>query len=333
MAVDSGLSSADLRQRAAAANLARKNGDAAAPSDAMDQIVSDARKRLAITTASKLASDSATEDIEAETRRLEAEAKRQQLREQVKGGGRDDEWQKFVVERLGVLEEANRQLSEQLSQAQMAALADQMNVLKTELARLQSQPVPSPVDPFDHFTETVTKARAVMELINPPALIPPPPMESHLDGPDPALTAWTLRATHEHERWVMAHADEVEIKKHKIDGELELKREELAIQKAHYERLDRFMEKTSPEAIKLLNIVAGHFFGGEGATAADARPEVAPPPGVLAMNCQTCGTRILYPEGSVMAVCSACGSVFKDSEAASPHADGNGSGQYPEDPE
>jgi len=265
-------------------------------------------------------SETDAETIRAENERLKAEIEREQLKETRDSKGKPDQWQEYIFEQMKRLQDQLTETQRALSQQQAEALHERLNLLTSEIERLQTSNS-QPTNPLDTVTQTVQQAQALVEMLQPKSM--PPPV-STVD--DPTLRAWELRATHEHERWQAERQDRHEERLAEIADQNRIARERLEMERQHLETQGRFFRETAPKIVEVFTPIMQKIVGQMGtastpaavATAAQVMPSVAP--GVMSESCQACGNTMLFRPEQGTVICQRCGSEYTLGAAEPPPA-------------
>ena len=304
-----GLSSADLRARAAVPTL-RRNGGPAVPdpmaeaSRVTKEMVANRMMLNAVSSESAEAAKADAEAARAKTEALAAKIELQKLQESSRSEGQaSDQWQQFILEELKETRQGLEEARQAVAQMQVNALMERLSLLEGELGRIRERPPETPPDTTAMVTQAIAQARALVEIATPQGPATLPPADSSM------VDAWRYRAELDHERWKVQHESDHEARMEKIKQDGETARAEIAARDRQAAQTNRFMTDTAPEIVKVLKqAVAGLFPNGvpEGA----ARPQIATPPGMVAMACHECGTALYYRENWPGVACSQCGAEY-----------------------
>jgi len=324
-----GLSSADLRQRAAVGT-AVANGRPAAAIDPLDDAVLRGKKIQAQKLIQQQTTGLETETLKAENERIKAEIEKQQLLDsQRHGGGGNDGWQEYLLTQMNRLQEQLAESQKVAQTAQQGILEERLGMLGAELERLRTeQAVPAPtVSASAHLEEAIATfeaARVLVSRFNPENPHQPIPMI------DVELEKWKIQSAQ------MAEDRRLQYEKERrlLDLEMEMKREERAAEQARLDKATQTQERFFAETVpKLLEQGQNWFtllqqrWAVGGAPAAPALPPAAAmtgpspapaplPPGVAVMACQGCGQPVYYAQGANAVVCPHCFAVYGETETA-----------------
>jgi len=320
-----GLSVADLTARARVGSL-RRNGHAAAE-DPMERALADDRRLQAnaITRrsireleAEALRAEADGEKakldlIRAEIERAKLEAEKSNMQTQTTGS--DDGLKEFLIGEVQDLRGTVSQMRETMTAAQMGALNDRLNALSAELSQARNSDNGS----LGQIKDRLEEAQALMAMVQSPAT----------EGDEgTALKAYRLRLEDERDR----RKEEMQLRRDDSEAQRsqdrDLRERELAMQEAHYGRLDRFMEKTAPQLLEtaqsllsaLMNRGAAPNNGtGAAAGAAPAAPRpLVMQPGVQTMPCPQCQTVLYYRPEWPGVICSNCLSIIESTDDQEP---------------
>lgn len=303
----SGKTVADIRQELSIGTL-RKN-PALGAEDKIQEAMAFRREMAAMKIMDQSVSEMDTGAIQAENNRLKAEIEQKELKRQTEGDKqKDSEWQGYLIQRMETLEKALAEQQQAMTEAQMNALREQLNMLAGELQRVQAQPN-QPASPVAVLKQQIEEYKSLMEIVQPASA---PPTRT-----DPSLAAWKLRAEFDQERWKQEREDRHTERIEEMRLQQSLTERELALKEEHYNRMDRFMTDTAPKVLDTLRSVVQQFTAKNGG-------EVAPPPTVAAqvvpvlpadtqsLICSKCGTTVYYREGWPGVICNGCGTMYTE---------------------
>lgn len=317
---DQGLNANDLLRQSQVGTL-KKNGNAPSQDPVAEAFA--VRKNLL---AQRIMDSSVTEmetaSIKAENERLNALIEQQKLKQTEQPERTTDQWQQYIINQMEQLREQLAIANQEAQAAQQALLQQRMDILTSEIARLQQQPkeaVPSaPVDPVEQVSREIERARALLAQVTPPT--PEPVL-----GYDPGLEKWRITAqTEDKER-----ERQFQREQWKLEQTLQLQREELIHRIAREDQqaksINTLVENTVPEAIKIFvqfaqawisrNPVPGVAPSVAPAVAPAPRPAVQPPPDIHLMQCKECGTSIPFRDGMPEIICPQCFAVYTNDNA------------------
>lgn len=322
-------SAADFRAEAAVQGL-RRNGTAPVI-DPMDEAMSAARKRMAVSAMTQVASSGDADALRAENSRLEMQIERHQLEEKLKEIKPDQggQWRDYLTETVSELRGQIGQMQERQAEAERAVLMDRMQMLEAELTRQRELSAAPPENPMSKVREHLEEARALVEYITPPSKeVAPPPGESsaHLE-----LRAWEKRVEIDQERWRAEREDRHRERMAEIQADQNIRQQALDLEREKVDRLERGMTTTLPRLLDLGEKFLQRFaLGGDAAATA---PDVAPaaagyavppqvPPGTIVTPCQVCNYPVSYRAGWTSVKCPGCDSEYQlSSEGQSDPAD------------
>jgi len=310
---EEGLSSADLRQRAQVTTLRRNGNNGSSPIDPIREVLETRKQMTAAALLDQSVTQANTASLQAENDRLKVEIEGQKLLDERNGKSGDGEWREYMFSQLQKTQDQLQETQKALSEQQTKALADRLEMLTGELARLQSERQESP-SMVARLREAIDESKALLEVIT-PVSTPPPSMVA-----DPTLSAWELRARYDQERWTKEREDKLNERLATLQSEATIREAQLQIEREHGERMDRFMSETMPKVVEIGSQILARLLPAGGA-AQVAAPAVAAsavplpsaeglPAGVEAMTCQACGSRILYRPGYPVVMCANCGAEY-----------------------
>lgn len=306
---------ADLRKQAQVLSIRRNDNGHGSPDPIQEAL--QVRKQLVGNKLMEQAVNEAdTEAIKAQNERLKAEIEAEQLREQKESRTAGDKYVEYI---MGEMKELREQLSETqraLNEQQTQAIAERYTLLKSEIERLQQQPREQ-TNPYVAAAQTIQEARNLINAIAPTSELPPP-----VPATDPAIDAWMVKANHEQERWrvtnELAHRERLS----EIEGKLNIERERLEIERAHYEKVDRFISDTAPKVVEIFAPIIHKIVLNTPAPPAAfaAMPQATPQatPQVPVMRCQQCPGTTFYASQQGGLICTQCGTEYQIGAEAPP---------------
>ncbi len=334
-----GVNGEDLLREAQAGTL-KRNGTAAKDDPIAEAFV--IRKNLL---GQRIMEQSVTEmetaTIRAENERLNALIEQQKLQQaQQPEKQSTDQWQEYLLGQMERLREQLATAQQEAQAAQQALLQQRLDILMSEMNRIQQQPREDqsavPADPIEQVSKEIARAKALLAEVTPPTPAP-------VLGYDPQLEKWKLTMQAEdRERERQFQREQLQLQQ-----TLALQREEAIARIAREDKVasstNKLLDETAPQAIKIFvqfmqgwmsKNVAGDATAIASAVAPAPRPAVRPPPGIQTMNCPECGSVIPYKAGMSEIICPACYAVYADdghgSNGAEVSGDGVQSGSAPE---
>jgi len=275
--VADGLSSADLRQRAAVGT-AVANGRVAAPRGPLDDVL----RQSEVVQAAKLAQEQLLRleagEIRAQTEKIRAEVdlgRAEEMRRRDGGAGRPTD--EYLLTRLDELRVEIARNEAATAAAHALVFKDRVQRITDEIARLQRPPAPSRVYADINFERWLASAQALQE--------------DHRFEAEKSLAA--------------------------LQSDLELKREERAAEEARAARQaetkERLLTEHLPKALDLgQNFLSLWLQRGAGPAPAPvgALGFAGMPPGPSAFACEQCQRSVPYQPGAPRAVCPGCGQEY-----------------------
>jgi len=336
-----GLGSEDFRRRASIPTLSRSPNGHSNP-DPIAEARSIRRELIADKIIDQATSETDADAMEAKNRALKAEIEFEQLKEARHGGGASDKYLELMMAQMADVQHALADTQRQLSEQQLSALQERINIITAELQRV-SESKPEVVNPYKAAAETIEQATHLFEMIHPKVDAP----VATPKGVDSTVVAWETAKRYEHDRWLAERADRHEENLMKIKGELDIAREKLALERQSAQTKDRFFETYGPKAMEylgpMLEKVLGAVQGGAGAgagMASNAMAQAQLPEGVEVQPCSQCGQPIFFRPEFGGVICSRCGAQYDFSqpppqEASQPNSqyDGTPMGEQSSSPD
>ena len=301
--------------------------------DVIAGAVEASKSRLALNMLNRENAQLEADAIEAETRRIKAQAELIQARTDAKPEAQQqqpNQLTEFLFAQLQEVKGLYTQADAQARQAEKEKLEERMEFLAAKLQEQSHQQIVpaerSDLDGLERVAEIFAKVEEFKARITPP---PPPPPEPQL-AYDPGLEKWRLtiedqreqrRLEFERERWVLQQ---------KLELEREVTMREIARADRDSEVHNAFWQKTAPGIGDIVTRVGMGLLSrwGMGASPAEAaaaqveqvgaaraavdpgpqsgaQPEPVSPPGVLLHQC-ACGFMIPYKQGYTRIMCPRC---------------------------